>query len=346
MHNGIDKQGWCIKFSNGKFITSSNHVLTLFKAGYGLVDILIEDYLQLPINEQIKYYLFDKTNKLYGFTITAVDNVKYYGFECDGDHRFYLGNGILTHNSWMGLKFGVEALKQGKKVGLYSGEMSQQKIGYRFDTLYQHFPHSSLVRGKAVEGYKEYIEEIQSLNKNFIVVTQKEFCGRPNAMQIRSFIEENKIDIMIIDQLSLMEDYRSAKNDLLRMKFAHITEDLFLLSTEFKIPILLLVQANRDSTKRTSNQLLCLEDIKESDDISHNSSKCIGIRKKDGAIYLDILKNREGRVGNYICYQWDINLGQFYYMPMDDDSVNTTVRQEIAKENLQKINDITVNYPF
>ena len=36
--------------------------------------------------------------------------------------------------SWMLLKFLVEAWKQGKRVGLYSGEMNSVKLGYRFDS--------------------------------------------------------------------------------------------------------------------------------------------------------------------------------------------------------------------
>ena len=42
---------------------------------------------------------------------------------------------------------------------------------------------------------------------------------------------------MGIDQLSLMEDGRAQKGDPLRLKYAHITEDLFLLSSEYKIPL-------------------------------------------------------------------------------------------------------------
>ena len=41
--------------------------------------------------------------------------------------------------SWILLKFLTEAWKQGKRVGLYSGEMSHVKLGYRFDALFNHF---------------------------------------------------------------------------------------------------------------------------------------------------------------------------------------------------------------
>ena len=42
-----------------------------------------------------------------------------------------------------------------------------------------------------------------------------------------------------------MEDYRAARNDQTRIKLAHISEDLFALSSELKIPILALAQAGR-----------------------------------------------------------------------------------------------------
>ena len=43
---------------------------------------------------------------------------------------------INQGKSWLLMKFLTEAWKQGKKVCLYSGEMSENKLGYRFDALF------------------------------------------------------------------------------------------------------------------------------------------------------------------------------------------------------------------
>ena len=54
----------------------------------------------------------------------------------------------------------VAAWKQGKRVGVYSGEMSEERIGYRIDTLINHFSNKELVRGTIddVENYREYLK--------------------------------------------------------------------------------------------------------------------------------------------------------------------------------------------
>ena len=47
--------------------------------------------------------------------------------------------------SWINLKMALAAAEQGLNVGIYSGEMSERKVGYRIDTLLQHLPNSALI---------------------------------------------------------------------------------------------------------------------------------------------------------------------------------------------------------
>jgi len=236
--------------------------------------------------------------------------------------------------SWILMKFLTEAWKQGKTVGLYSGEMNHIKLGYRFDALFGHYSNRCLVRGAQVDGYQEYISNLPNLPGKLIIATQEHFHGRPTVSKIRNFIEENNIEIMGIDQLSLMDDGRASRNDPPRMRLSHISEDLFLLSSEYKIPILALAQANRAGIKNDENSMDApgLENIKESDDIAHNSSKCIGMRQWNGHLILDIIKNREGRVGDKLMYTWDIDTGHFTYIPTANDAAVATTRQTVATQ--------------
>ena len=269
------------------------------------------------------------------FTVEPVPQVEYYGFECDGDHRFILGNGFITHNSWLLLKFLAEAWKQGYRVGLYSGEMSHIKLGYRFDALFGHFSNRALVQGcqDGVNGYQEYIKNMCNMDNPFMIITQKEFGGRPTVQQLRNFVEENNIQILGVDQLSLMDDGRATMRDPTRIRLSHISEDLFLLSTEYKIPILALAQANRDGiNKDDQTQAPGLENIKESDDIAHNSSKCLGMRQSNFGLVLDVIKNREGKVGDKLLYSWDIDTGTFDYIPSAGDAAPAQIRQQTTQQ--------------
>lgn len=235
--------------------------------------------------------------------------------------------------SWLLLKFLAEAWKQGKKVGLYSGEMNHIKLGYRFDALFEHFSNRCLTYGGQLDGYKEYIDKITKVPNSFNIITQKEFGGRPTVQKIRNFIEMNNIEIMGIDQFSLMDDERSSVRDQPRIKLSHISEDLFLLSSEYKIPILGLAQANREGLKKESeDQAPGLENIKESDDIAHNSSKAIGMKQSSFGLVLDIIKNREGKVGDKLLYSWDIDTGHFSYIPSSGDAARPEIRQQVQQQ--------------
>lgn len=275
------------------------------------------------------------------------EEFEYYGFECDGDHRFLLADNTLTHNSWLLMKFLAEAWKQGKRVGLYSGEMSHIKLGYRFDALFNHFSNRALVQGAQTEGYKEYIENLIKINNPFMIITQNEFSGRPTVNKIRTFIEENNIEIMGIDQYSLMDDGRATMRDPTRIRLSHISEDLFSLSSEYKIPILGLAQSNRDgANKDDQTQAPGLENIKESDDIAHNSSKCIGMRQSSFGLVLDIIKNREGKVGDKLLYSWDIDTGWFSFIPSADDAARPETRQKFANQDKMSFQPSSASNPF
>ena len=253
-----------------------------------------------------------------------------------GDELVTIVGRINQGKSWILMKLLTEAWKQGKRVGLYSGEMNHIKLGYRFDSLFKGFSNRCLVRGTPTDsqpdsngntiGYERYIENLESGGGYFYIATQKEFGGRPTVAKIRNFIEENSIDIMGIDQLSLMDDGRASKGEQLRLRMAHITEDLFQLSGEYHIPILALAQANRAAVSKDEDEAPGMENIKESDDIAANSSKCIGMRQKGGKLILDIIKNREGRVGDKLDYIWDIDIGKFTYNANLSDKVSSDVK--------------------
>ena len=237
--------------------------------------------------------------------------------------------------SWLLLKFLAESWKQGYRVGLYSGEMSHIKLGYRFDALFGHFSNRALVQGcqDGVNGYQEYIKNMCNMDNPFMIITQKEFGGRPTVQQLRNFVEENNIQILGVDQLSLMDDGRATMRDPTRIRLSHISEDLFLLSTEYKIPILALAQANRDGiNKDDQTQAPGLENIKESDDIAHNSSKCLGMRQSNFGLVLDVIKNREGKVGDKLLYSWDIDTGTFDYIPSAGDAAPAQIRQQTTQQ--------------
>ena len=153
--------------------------------------------------------------------------------------------------TWLLLEFLTNAWKQGKRVGLYSGEMSAEQIGYRFDALHKHFSNLNLMRASEdeKEEYEKYIDTLKDNDNCFVVITPRDLGHLATVNDIDYMIKKYNLDIVGIDQFSLMTDFRSGKNEQLRIRLGNISADLFNLSMKYKIPILALSQANRMSSK-------------------------------------------------------------------------------------------------
>ena len=109
--------------------------------------------------------------------------------------------------SWLLQKFLTEANRQGKRVLLYSGEMSWLQVAYRNDTLMSNFSNRQLMRGTISQAdfdkYVEYLEQ-QKEQAPFIVVTPKHLGNRYlTVSMLKVLIKKYKPDIVGIDQLSL-----------------------------------------------------------------------------------------------------------------------------------------------
>lgn len=57
--------------------------------------------------------------------------------------------------SWIAEFFGTVAWEAGYKILQYSGEMSVEMVGFRFDTLHKHFSNMGLLNGSGILGKKE-----------------------------------------------------------------------------------------------------------------------------------------------------------------------------------------------
>lgn len=308
-------------------VTSSNN--NTYTDIISKADERFEKYLQ---RQQIKTDTCIKTG------LEELDEV-IYGWEF-GEELVTIVARTNQGKSWILLKFLMEAWKQNKRVLLYSGEMSATKLGYRFDALLNHFSNLNLVRGNDEANYKTFIEDLKKKEVPFIIVTQKDLGGRATVSKIKNLAKKHNVDIIGIDQYSLMEDERKKKGDQVRTQYANITEDLFKLSTELQIPILGLAQSNRDGAKSKEEQGTPeLENVAESDAIVQNSSKVISIRQTGAGLEMCIKKNREGKVGDKLLYYWDIDKGTFTYIPSNEDALKGQ-KSEVKKKEFKDSTDI------
>ena len=125
-----------------------------------------------------------------------------YNYKCDNKEKSYIPTGLKELDeiiggwdcneelavisartnqgkSWWLDYFLLKALQQGKRVGLYSGEMSAEKVGYRLDTFMSNISNFKMVHGHKdiKENYQEHIEHFKKLSGSLCVITPKELEG-------------------------------------------------------------------------------------------------------------------------------------------------------------------------
>lgn len=219
--------------------------------------------------------------------------------------------------SWILIKVAVAALEQGLRVGIYSGEMSERKVGYRFDTLVSNISNSAITKGKEFvqSDYKAYIDSLSSkYNGCLKVLTPAMINGPAGVTALRAFIEKEKLDILCIDQHSLLEDDRRGKTPV--EKAANISKDLKNLQVMKKIPIIAVSQQNRAMINNHAGT----ENIAQSDRIAQDSTIIIFIEKKDNVMSLYLAKARDAVNDKKLSYIVDLDKGVFQFMPDDEDA--------------------------
>ena len=247
--------------------------------------------------------------------------------------------------SWVLEKMCTHVWQIGFNVGYISPEMSADSIGYRFDTLNRNFSNKSLMWGKGSideEEYSKYIEDLKTIKNKFIVATPIDFDRKITVAKLRTFIKNNQLDLVAIDGITYMTDDRYKKGDSKTTSLTNISEDLMMLSMELKVPILIVVQANRSGVVDGDEGTPELESIRDSDGIAHNASKVISIRQlKNGVLEIGVKKQRFGSVGGKLLYSWDIDVGDFEYLPNYDDAQPKEKTEKKVRETKKKYNDKT-----
>ena len=288
-------------------------------------------------NSRVEMFEDKSNNKDKWFIPTGFEELDdiIYGWQC-GEEFVVIFARTGIGKSWVLVKTVQHAWEIGKNVGYISPEMSADKIGYRFDTLNNHFSNMALVRGDkskvSIDEYKQYNEKLAEHNNRILVSTPMDFNKQVTVGKLRTFVQANNLDMLAIDGITYMTDERYKRGDNKTTSLTNISEDLMALSCELKIPILVVVQSNRGGTEKDTPDL---EDIRDSDGIAHNATKVISLNQKEEALVMKIKKNRDGQVGDKLTYLWDIDLGEFTWMPGDCDSA-TIERKEQKREEVKK----------
>ena len=233
--------------------------------------------------------------------------------------------------SWVLLKCAIAAAEQGLRVGLYSGEMSELKVGYRFDTLVGHISNSGIIRGNAelMNTYKGFLDSLEQRFSGCLkVITPKMIKHAATVTDLEAFIEKEKLDILCIDQHSLMEDQRRAKDPVTRA--SNISKDLKNLQVLKRIPIIAVSQENRNISDE--NAVIDVSHIAQADRIGQDSTVVIFLEQKNHVLTMHLSKARDSGAGSKLKYAIDLDKGVFQFIPNEDDALDGAACAELQQE--------------
>ena len=234
--------------------------------------------------------------------------------------------------TWTLLIMAAAAVQQGLRVGIYSGEMSVDKIGYRIDTIIGGINNNIITRGidtSVQMQYKDYLEKLKNgmYSKDgrgtLKVLTPNDIAGPATVAALRAFVEKEHLEILFIDQYSLLEDTSHAQSGHERV--ANISKAVKNLQVMKRIPIVSVAQMNRTKNEDGENDTT---QIGLTDRIGQDATCVLMLSRerlyedaektkiKDDRLTIDITKSRDGGTGKLI-YHANFNTGRFTILNPD-----------------------------
>ena len=222
--------------------------------------------------------------------------------------------------SWLAEFFAYNLVKEGYRVGYYSGEMSAVEVSLRMDTFNTHESNRKMFNGNMSEGeYEKVADNFSSLPGKFFVITPEEVGGSATIEDLKRFIEGQNLDALFIDQISLMK--RNPRLSTVEAIGA-LANELRILQSMTNVPFFIVSQQNRQSLqdKEAKSKDDLVATISYSDALGQNATLAfyLDYNLENKILTLNMVKSRRSRPQKFR-YAWDIDRGLFKYIPMEDE---------------------------
>lgn len=244
--------------------------------------------------------------------------------------------------TWTLLKMATAAAAAGHNVGMFSGEMSCFKVGSRVDSLLSGISNSAINRGDLFikRDYEQYIKGLATSGYGSLkVMTPQDIQGPATVDALRSFVEKEHLDMLFVDQYSLLEDTSRAKASFERV--ANISKAIKNLQVMSGIPIISVCQMNRTKNEDGSQDTT---QIGLSDRIGQDATVIVMLDRKEDKLILNIVKSRDGGDNKKLTYKADFNTGRFTYIPEDGDTITSDEEYEAIESSYDVITSRTNGY--
>lgn len=157
----------------------------------------------------------------------------------------YLTNGILSHNSHFMSFIGANAMRQGMNVVYYTFELSEAKVGLRFDSNFTDIDSNDILEKK------EEVKEFYANNKLGKLKIKYFPTNEPTVNTLRSHLEKLALkgfipDVVLVDYADIMRSSRQYELPRLEMKL--IYEELRALAAERNVALWTASQSNKEGS--------------------------------------------------------------------------------------------------
>tara|TARA_R110001583_G_scaffold7985_18_gene39017 strand:+ start:4086 stop:5471 length:1386 start_codon:yes stop_codon:yes gene_type:complete len=257
--------------------------------------------------------------------------------------------GVITANTGVGkshflVSLGSEALKRGKNVVHYTFELSENAVGWRYDSNLCSIPSNDVLERK-----EEVIEKYKTEEFGRLIIKSYP-TGSASITTLRSHIEKLLLKafvphVIIIDYADIMRSTR--KYDSMRHELKLIYEEIRNLAMDMNIPIWTASQANRDSA---NSNIVGLENMSEAYGKAMVADVVISVSRKasekatgDGRLF--IAKNRAGKDGILFPIKIDTSMSKIKILDEDHMTVNEAIQstnnsmKDLLKSKWKEINN-------
>jgi len=203
-------------------------------------------------------------------------------------HHHFVVDDFITHNSMKSFVLTyliAEAYMQGKKVLVYTKEMTAENMLMRISAFMSELPYQDLRGGRLSPAHRQSYFSLKQYVDDQLVITNgandlRILCGKDapggndNIQWFGAMVEEFQPDAAFIDGLYLMSDGSSKKTQAMHEKVLNTSRAARQLQLASKVPLVCTMQANRAAAKHNNAEF---DEIAYSDAIGQDVTCAIRV---------------------------------------------------------------------
>jgi hypothetical protein len=249
----------------------------------------------------------------------------------ESSNKQYYTNDILSHNSLWMQNFAVKSANMGHNVLYITLEMSERKVMKRMGSMRLNIPINDYdTLSKDMDLIKKRIENLSKTSDGDIfekkigkIMTKFWAAGTVTVNEFDNYIQrlkekrDIKIDLIIVDYITLMAPIKGIGADNLYTKGKQLAEGLRALGAKYSCPVITGVQVAKDAWGSSD---ITLESVPESKAIAETADTFWAIirteeMKRQNLYRFKLLKQRDG---DFLKSQIKLNLNPTY-LTLEDD---------------------------